>query len=162
MQFCLFFTIGGGTVDSEKIRILSSPSNTSENINNTFNNHRSTEQCSSFTGESCTAGQGYRRKRTSSNEINNESHQERHFCDGSNPLSPSDLHHSWKRRRSSMNGRIPGDGLQRSKSECTISIQRNPVDKSYIDEKYGIMPSESTSEKVIFNVRYQFECILSN
>lgn len=47
-----------------------------------------------------------------------------------------------------MNGKIPGDGVRQTQSECKISIHRSPVDNSYIDQTYGIMPSQSTSQKV--------------
>lgn len=140
------FSLGGGTVDSERIRILPSSTARGETTNQAADQH--TEQCSSFTGASISSATGYNRKRTLSNEKNNENQDDRTFYEGSFSLSPSDLDRSWKQRRTSMNGRISANGIRRTKSECKISIHRNAVDNTYIDENYGIMPSESASQKV--------------
>lgn len=152
----------GGTDDSERIGILSSTTARGGNtINNTFSD-RLSQQCSSFSNASSSSATGFRRKRTSSNE-NKQEHgrDDRTSYDEKFSLSPNDLDRSWKQRRSSMNGRIPGDGLRRTQSECKISIHRSPVDNSYIDEKYGIMPSESTSQKASNYIRSQCSCSLT-
>lgn len=151
---CLFLNIvvfiGGAAAnsdDSEKIRILSSATARSGKTN-TFVDH----QCSSLTETDISSSSvaGNHRKRTSANENNNEQNirDVPTFYSGNFCMSPSDLDRSWKQRRSSMNGKIPGDGIRRTQSECKISIYRSPVDNSYIDQAYGIMPSQSTSQKV--------------
>lgn len=151
---------GDTTTDTERIRILSSTS-TARGVS-LSNNDRSRQQCSSsFTDDSASTTAGVRRKRSSSNGRNEGFSQDDRtfYTNGSVSLSPSDLERSWKPRRSSMNGRIPS--LRRSKSECKISIHRNPVDNTYIDEKYGMMPSESASEKATKYIRSQCSCSVS-
>lgn len=150
--FIFHFTGSGESADSEKIRILSSAARGADNINNLNDRPTAAETCSSFTDSttlSLSSSEGYQHKTASPGKNNELQSDDRTFYNRKFSLSPSDLDHSWSRRRSSMNGAIPGNGLRRTKSEYKISIHRNPVDNSYIDQKYGIMPSESASQKVV-------------
>lgn len=152
INFCLFLNIvfiGGATAnsdDSEKIKILSATARSGKT--KTFVDHQ-TEQCSSLTVSSSSTTRNHR-KRTSANGNNNEQNfrDVPTFYSGKFCSSPPDLDRSWKQRRSSMNGKIPGDSIRRNQSECKISIHRSPVDNSFIDQTYGIMPTESTAQKV--------------
>lgn len=108
-----------------------------------------------------------RRKSSSSVKYNKEPFpNERAFYNPSYLWSPSesDLERSWKVQRSNMNGDM-GNGLRKTKSECEISIQRSTMDTSFIDKKYGALPTDTISNKA---ARYfksccecSFSCILS-
>ncbi|XP_035209701.1 solute carrier family 26 member 6-like, partial [Stegodyphus dumicola] len=76
-------------------------------------------------------------------------------------LSPSDLERGWKHRRSSMNGSVCSNSLRRTKSESRISIHRFPIDNSYINKKYGVLPSETISQKAANYVRSRCACSLT-
>lgn len=160
MVFCKCFnlySIGGASNadDSERIRILPSAAAGSGKTNTFSDADCQSEQCSSFTNVSSSSVVERRLDRSASNgDINDHPREDSTFYSGSFSLSPSDLHPNYKRKRSSLNGKISVNDLYQTQSECKISIHRNPVDNSYIKEKYGIMPSESTSQKVLIKNSY--------
>ncbi|XP_054714759.1 sulfate transporter-like isoform X2 [Uloborus diversus] len=157
---------GGDPVsDSERIRILPTSAARSSSFTSAVNDslsRRPHEDQSSFgRAGSSSQTEGARRKRFLSQTENDDHRSEdRAFYNMGFSLSPSDLERSWKQWRSGMNG-SNNNKLRRSKSDCRISIHRYPIDNSYIDKKYGIMPTESSSHKAITYLKSHCACNLA-
>ncbi|GIY64388.1 solute carrier family 26 member 6 [Caerostris extrusa] len=135
-------------IDSEKVKILStSPSSVRREISCSGDQQADTQHRASLNDVSGIGG--VRRKQVANGANNEPFHADNSFYNMGFSLSPSDLERSWKHGRPSMNGSIPDNSLRRTKSECKISIHRNPVDISYIDKKFGPIPSETSYKKVL-------------
>ncbi|XP_015927773.2 prestin isoform X1 [Parasteatoda tepidariorum] len=141
---------GDEVAESEKIRIL--PATASKKNTNSANHQQETDDIScsaqsstsSFANESSSS-----KKRKQVNQTDDEYYKkDSSFYNMGFTLSPSDLERSWKQTRSSISGGSASESsLRRTKSECKISINREPIDNTYIEKQCGPKPSDTATKK---------------
>ncbi|GBM31172.1 Sulfate transporter [Araneus ventricosus] len=154
----VFNVDGDAVTDSERVKILSGSPDVKHEISSSSNLQTDNQHRSSLNDVSSLGS--IRRKQVTN--ANNELFQaDSSFYNMGFSLSPSDLERSWKSGRPSMNGSISENGLRRTKSECKISINRNPVDNSYIDKKFGPIPSETSYKKAAKYLKSRCACNLA-
>ncbi|GFR16150.1 sulfate transporter [Trichonephila clavata] len=149
---------GDALTDSERIKILSSSPNVKHENSCSADQETDCQHRASFSDAS---GHGSVRRKQVTNSNNEPYNVDSSFFNMAFTLSPSDLERSWKRSRPSMSGSITENGIKRTKSEGRISIHRSPVDNSYIDKKFGPVPSETTYEKASKYLRSRCTCSMA-